>query len=268
MGPTEGKLYVAAFGEHPIATVAVYLQDAFEAGEMGDWPLGLRAHRRRRCPAGRCPPRPVIPRAGPKLAKFGAPRSRDRVPAPWSRRRTAWPNLQRSQRALLDRPQQEGCAAPHPIGQRRTVEFDALAGVDLSLPIQRKMIGIFGDKHETTAPALDPGCGRTKLGQLWACARDDRPWGAPTRPASPTSMRPIARPSGQSPHALPWPWLAIRACTTTFSQAPAAIFGSANHQHAELCQHDVEPLARILADPMQRLATARTGRALPADGPS
>ncbi len=39
----------------------------------------------------------------------------------------------------------------------------------------------------------------------------------------------------------------------------AAIFGSPNHQHAELCRHDVEPFARILADPMQRLATARTG---------
>ena len=30
---------------------------------------------------------------------------------------------------------------------------------------------------ETTAPVLDPGRGRTKTGQLWAYARDDRPWG-------------------------------------------------------------------------------------------
>jgi len=30
---------------------------------------------------------------------------------------------------------------------------------------------------ETTAPVLDPGRGRTKAGQLWAYARDDRPWG-------------------------------------------------------------------------------------------
>ena len=29
---------------------------------------------------------------------------------------------------------------------------------------------------ETTAPVLDPGRGKTKTGQLWACARDDRPW--------------------------------------------------------------------------------------------
>ena len=34
---------------------------------------------------------------------------------------------------------------------------------------------LFAD--ETTAPVLDPGRGRTKLGQLWAYARDDRPWG-------------------------------------------------------------------------------------------
>jgi len=33
---------------------------------------------------------------------------------------------------------------------------------------------LFAD--ETTAPVLDPGRGRTKIGQLWAYARDDRPW--------------------------------------------------------------------------------------------
>jgi transposase len=34
---------------------------------------------------------------------------------------------------------------------------------------------LFAD--ETTAPVLDPGRGRTKTGQLWAYARDDRTWG-------------------------------------------------------------------------------------------
>jgi len=33
---------------------------------------------------------------------------------------------------------------------------------------------LFAD--ETTLPVLDPGRGRTKTGQLWAYARDDRPW--------------------------------------------------------------------------------------------
>ena len=40
---------------------------------------------------------------------------------------------------------------------------------------------LFAD--ETTAPVLDPGRGRTKLGQLWAYARDDRPWRGTDPPA-------------------------------------------------------------------------------------
>jgi transposase len=40
---------------------------------------------------------------------------------------------------------------------------------------------IFAD--ETTAPVLDPGRGRTKTGQIWAYARDDRPWGGADPPA-------------------------------------------------------------------------------------
>ena len=40
---------------------------------------------------------------------------------------------------------------------------------------------IFAD--ETTAPVLDPGRGRTKTGQLWVYARDDRPWGGADPPA-------------------------------------------------------------------------------------
>ena len=39
----------------------------------------------------------------------------------------------------------------------------------------RRSERLFAD--ETTAPVLDPGRGRTKTGQLWAYARDDRPWG-------------------------------------------------------------------------------------------
>ena len=39
---------------------------------------------------------------------------------------------------------------------------------------------LFAD--ETTAPVLDPGRGRTKTGQLWAYARDDRAWGGSDPP--------------------------------------------------------------------------------------
>ena len=40
---------------------------------------------------------------------------------------------------------------------------------------------LFAD--ETRAPVLDPGRRKTKTGQLWAYARDDRPWGGPEPPS-------------------------------------------------------------------------------------
>ena len=40
---------------------------------------------------------------------------------------------------------------------------------------------LFAD--ETTAKVLDPGRGRTKVGQFWTYARDDRPWGGSAPPA-------------------------------------------------------------------------------------
>ncbi|SEO77412.1 Transposase IS66 family protein [Rhizobium tibeticum] len=42
------------------------------------------------------------------------------------------------------------------------------------LDVLKKSSKLFAD--ETTAPVLDPGRGKTKTGQLWAYARDDRPW--------------------------------------------------------------------------------------------
>ena len=54
-------------------------------------------------------------------------------------------------------------------------------------PVQERLLErlkrsgkLFAD--ETTAPVLDPGRGRTKTGQLWAYARDDRPWGGADPP--------------------------------------------------------------------------------------
>ena len=48
------------------------------------------------------------------------------------------------------------------------------------LAILRASPKLFAD--ETTAPVLDPGRGRTKTGQFWAYARDDRPWGGTDPP--------------------------------------------------------------------------------------
>ena len=60
---------------------------------------------------------------------------------------------------------------------------------------------LFAD--ETTAPVLDPGRGRTKTGQLFAYARDDRPWGGSDPPgvayvyaADRKAERPISHLSG------------------------------------------------------------------------
>jgi len=48
---------------------------------------------------------------------------------------------------------------------------------------------LFAD--ETTAPVLDPGRGKTKTGQLWAYARDDRPWHPPRRRGRTVTGMPI-----------------------------------------------------------------------------
>ncbi|MFL6806765.1 MAG: IS66 family transposase [Xanthobacteraceae bacterium] len=60
---------------------------------------------------------------------------------------------------------------------------------------------LFAD--ETTAPVLDPGRGRTKTGQLFVYARDDRPWGGADPPGvvylyapDRTAARPIAHLAG------------------------------------------------------------------------
>src|ERR1700722_19522213 len=49
------------------------------------------------------------------------------------------------------------------------------------LAVLKSSTKLFAD--ETTAPVLDPGRGRTKTGQLFAYARDDRPWGGTDPPA-------------------------------------------------------------------------------------
>src|SRR6202044_1245500 len=50
----------------------------------------------------------------------------------------------------------------------------------LLLQVLEAAVKLFAD--ETRAPVLDPGRRKTKTGQLWAYARDDRPWGGPEPP--------------------------------------------------------------------------------------
>jgi len=55
---------------------------------------------------------------------------------------------------------------------------------------------LFAD--ETTAPVLDPGRGRTKTGQLFAYARDDRPWSGADPPIVAYVYAPDAKRHGRS----------------------------------------------------------------------
>jgi hypothetical protein len=144
----EGEADVALFGERAVAGVAVDLEDAGEAGKMRDRLRRLSIGRidigdRRRVGSA---PRPVVPRIGPELAGLGAASA-------WVEhrgRRLVGEQLRRrpevGENALANRTQVEGGAAD-PVGERRAVEAQALALVNLRLAIQRQMIGAFGDQH-------------------------------------------------------------------------------------------------------------------------
>lgn len=91
---------------------------------------------------------------------------------------------------------------------------ELLAPVHTRLLERLKASGkLFAD--ETRAPVLDPGRGRTKLGQLWAYARDDRPWGGPEPPGVAFMYAATAPP--------PRPrctWPATAACCRSMATAP------------------------------------------------
>jgi hypothetical protein len=98
------------------------------------------------------------------------------------------------QHAFMHGPQMEGGAA-NPVGQRRTVEIDSLAGVDLRLPVERQMIGVFGDedlRHGRLGwnAALDQSRRRGAPEPRLPRRRDRRIWAAPVGPiTSLPSMR-------------------------------------------------------------------------------
>lgn len=147
MGPAERQAHRVALGEHRVAAIAIDLQDAGEAGEMGDGPFGLAVGSIDIDDAGRigAAPGTVIAGIGEELPCLG--------PAParieHRRRRLVGEQpgraLQHRQHPLVHGAQQEG-RAPDPVGQRRAIEHDTLAGIDLGLTIQGQMIR-FGDQH-------------------------------------------------------------------------------------------------------------------------
>ena len=94
----------------------------------------------------RAAPGPVVAGIGPELAGLGAAASGIEHRGGGLVGKQFWRLLQPREQPLMHRPQEEGCP-PDPIGQGRAIQVEALAGVNLSLPIQRQMVGIFGDEY-------------------------------------------------------------------------------------------------------------------------
>jgi hypothetical protein len=109
----------------------------------------------------------------------------------------------------------------NPVRQRGTIQIDTVAGIDLGLPVQRQVIGIFG--HQNLG---DRGLGRQ-------AALDQSRW--------------------------------RRGLHDTVLASPAGVFGPPGDEHPELRRHDVEPLALVLADPVQLAFATGTGLVIDVD---
>lgn len=124
MGPAEGELHIAALSQHAVAGITIDLQDALEAGEVRDRPIGLAIGRVDIGHAGRivAAPGAIITGVRPELAGLGAPSSR----IEHRRRRLIGEQLGRAlehrEQALVNRSQQPGGAAD-PVGQGRAIEI-------------------------------------------------------------------------------------------------------------------------------------------------
>lgn len=120
----------------------------------------------------------------------------------------------------------------------------------------RSSTKLFAD--ETTAPVLDPRRGRTKTGQLWAYARDDRPWSgadppavayvyAPDRKAS----QPIAHLVGFKGVLLVDGYAGYRALAEKGDIRLAFCWAHARRRFYELSTADASPIA---TEALQRIA--------------
>ncbi|ESX08417.1 transposase [Mesorhizobium sp. LSJC255A00] len=115
---------------------------------------------------------------------------------------------------------------------------------------------LFAD--ETTAPVLDPGRGSTKTGQLFAYARDDRPWGgidppgvaylyAPDRKAE----QPLRHPSGLRRNPASRRLLRIPGVGRAQCREPGVLLGACRRRFYELAQSGPAPIA---TEALQRIA--------------
>ncbi|GAY21268.1 hypothetical protein SFOMI_1805 [Sphingobium fuliginis] len=149
MRPAEGEAdLLAPLGERGVAAIAIDLQDACEVPEMGLGPFGLTVrgvdvgHHRRITAA----PGSIVADIGPQLPGLGAtsPGIEHRGSGLVGEEPLGLAQL--LERVIAQGPQVPGRPAD-PVSERRAIELDTLAGVDLRLPVQGKMIGILGDEN-------------------------------------------------------------------------------------------------------------------------
>jgi hypothetical protein len=90
---------------------------------------------------------------------------------------------------LFDQRSDQAAGLADPLGQRRTVEVDALAGIDIGLPVKRQVIAKLGRQDMGQQPgagesAVDgtgrqsgarpsPTCARTASSAAWRSVADD-----------------------------------------------------------------------------------------------
>ena len=91
-------------------------------------------------------PGPVIAGVSPELAELHALASRIEDGAACLVGEQFRRGFQDLEQARLQRSQQRRRTA-NPIGERGAVEIDALAAIDLRLPVQRTVIGVFRSQH-------------------------------------------------------------------------------------------------------------------------
>lgn len=109
----------------------------------------------------------------------------------------------------------------NPVRQRRAIQLDALAGVNLGLPVQRQMISIFGHQN----------LGDGSLGRQSALDQPRR----------------------------------SRRLHDAGLAGSAGVFGPPGDEDAEQCRHHIQPLALILADPVQLALAAGAGLVVDVD---